>query len=142
MRRGERRKAHFEMVDITKKVDSALAGKPTEPRHFSLVPFHQLIPGTASTYLVKGLIPRNGIVAVWGPPKCGKSFWAFDLALHSALGWDYRSRRVIRGATVYCAFEGAEGYKARAAAFRQAHNIAADLVLPFYLVPVRIDLVK
>jgi len=130
------------MDDISKRVDNAIAGKLNEARHFSLVPFHELTLGTASTYLIKGLIPRNGIVAVWGPPKCGKSFWAFDLALHIALGWDYRDRRIIHGATVYCAFEGAEGYKARAAAFRKAHNIAADLVLPFYLVPVRIDLVK
>src|SRR5258708_13219689 len=93
MRRGERRKAHFEMVDITKKVDSALAGKPTEPRHFSLVPFHQLIPGTASTYLVKGLIPRNGIVPVWGPPKCGNSFWALYLPRPHRLAFHHRHRR-------------------------------------------------
>ena len=30
-------------------------------------------------------IPRVGLVVVWGPPKCGKSFWAFDLAMHA---WD------------------------------------------------------
>jgi len=39
-----------------------------------------------------------------------KEFWAFDLATLSALGWEYRGRRVIAGAVVYCAFEGAEGF--------------------------------
>src|SRR5262249_20878294 len=39
-------------------------------------------------YLVKGLIPRTGIVVIWGPPKCYKSFWATDVALHIALGWE------------------------------------------------------
>src|SRR5215468_2184985 len=118
------------------------ARPPETLRRFSLVPFNQLNPGTSSACLVKGLIPRVGIVAVWGPPKCGKSFWAFDLAMHSALGWEYRGRRVISGTVVYCAFEGAEGFKARAAAFRQHHNIAPDVEVPFFLMPTRLDLVK
>ena len=109
---------------------------------FTLVPFNRLKPGTGTSHLVKGLIPRVGIVAVWGPPKCGKSFWAFDLAMHSALGWEYRNRRVIAGTVVYCAFEGAEGFKARAAAFRRHHNVAPDAEVPFFLMPTRLDLVK
>jgi len=79
-----------------------------------------------------------GIVAVWGPPKCGKSFWAFDLAMHNALGWEYRGRRVIAGTIVYCAFEGAEGFKARAAAFRQHHDVAADGEVSLFLMPTRL----
>jgi RecA-family ATPase len=112
------------------------------PRRFHLVPFNDLNPGTGPAYLVKGLIPRVGIVAVWGPPKCGKSFWAFDLAMHSALGRDYRGRRVAAGAVVYCAFEGAEGFKARAAAFREHHHLGDVAEVPFFLVPTRMNLVK
>jgi AAA domain len=112
------------------------------PRRFQLVPFNELNPGTAPAYLVKGLIPRVGIVAVWGPPKCGKSFWTFDLAMHSALGRDYRGRRVAPGAVVYCAFEGAEGFKARAAAFRDYHHLGDVAEVPFFLVPTRMNLVK
>jgi AAA domain-containing protein len=112
------------------------------PRRFQLVPFNQLNPGAASPCLVKGLIPRVGIAAIWGPPKCGKSFWTFDLAMHSALGWQYRGRRVIAGTVVYCAFEGAEGFKARAAVFRQHHNVAPDADVPFFLMPTRMDLVR
>ena len=37
-------------------------------------------------YLVKGLIPREGLTIVWGPPKSGKSFKTFDLCMHVALG--------------------------------------------------------
>src|SRR5437763_3230918 len=118
------------------------ARPPDTLQRFPLVPFNQLSPGASSACLVKGLIPRVGIAAVWGPPKCGKSFWAFDLAMHSALGWQYRGRRVIAGTVVYCAFEGAEGFKARAAAFRQHHNIAPDAEVPFLLMPTRMDLVK
>lgn len=47
-------------------------------------------------YLVKGLLPNSGLAVIWGPPKCGKSFWAFDLGMHVALGRDYRGHRVQR----------------------------------------------
>src|SRR5262249_48624232 len=91
-------------------------------------------------YLIKGVIPRIGLVVVWGPPKCGKSFWIFDLAMHVALGWPYRDRRVQQGPVVYCAFEGQTGFQARAQAFRQTFPIEVDGPVPFYLQPVTLDL--
>jgi hypothetical protein len=69
--------------------------------------------------IVDGLIPKDGLVVVWGPPKCGKSFWVFDLMQHPALGWDYRGRAVEQGAVVYIACEGEQGIAARNTAFRQ-----------------------
>ena len=45
-------------------------------------------------YLVKGLLANTGLVVIWGPPKCGKSFWAADLGMHIALGWNYRGHKV------------------------------------------------
>ena len=65
-----------------------------EPR-FKLRPFASLDFKCKSTYLVKRLIPQEGLVVIWGPPKCGKSFWTFDLTMHIAMGrLDYRGRRV------------------------------------------------
>jgi len=87
----------------TPELVEALAGQ-IKPR-FKLRRFDELKIGTERTYLVKGLIPRTGLVVAWGPPKCGKSFWTFDLAMHIALGREYRGRRVQRGPVVYCAFE-------------------------------------
>ena len=58
-------------------------------------------------------------------------FWTFDLVLHIALGWPYRGRRVNGGPVVYLAFEGAEGFKARAEAFRRTHKITGKV--PFFL---------
>ena len=72
---------------------------------FQLIPFRDLLLGTTRNYVVKGIIPRTGIVLVWGPPKCGKSFWTFDLMMHVALDWMYRGHRVMHGEVVYCAFE-------------------------------------
>jgi hypothetical protein len=39
--------------------------------------------------------PRVGLIVVWGPPKCGKSFWVTDAMLHVALGWPYHLRNRI-----------------------------------------------
>jgi hypothetical protein len=111
---------------------------------FPLVPFSDLRPSTASTYLVKGVLPRVGLGVVWGPPKCGKSFWFFDLLAHVALAWSYRGKRVKQGAIVYCAFEGAEGFKARAEAFRRKHKdrLGTQTSVPIYIMPMRLDLIR
>ena len=106
-----------------------------------LVPFDEIKLGAESRCLIKGLIPRVGLSVIWGPPKCGKSFWVFDLAMHVALGWPYRDRRVQQGAVVYCAFEGQTGIQARVEAYRQSFPIETDEPVPFYLQPVTLDLV-
>jgi hypothetical protein len=112
-----------------------------EPR-IKLVPFNSIHLGTNRRYLVKGLIPYPGITLIWGPPKCGKSFWAFDLAMHVALGRDYRTKRVQQGAVVYCCFEGQIGFQARAEAFRLKHLAEDAEDVPFYLMPVTLDLIR
>jgi hypothetical protein len=108
-----------------------------ESNRFKLVPFKDLRPDSRSAYLVKGIMPASGIALVWGPPKCGKSFWTFDLVMHVSLGWQYRGRRVNSGPVVYCPFEGADGFKARAEAFRRAHGIAQDTEVPFFLAAIQ-----
>ncbi len=90
----------------------------TDTSRLALVPFYKIEVGTTGAYLVKGLIPREGLIVIWGPPKCGKSFWVFDLAMHIALGWPYRGRRIVQGPVVYVACEGAHGFRGRIEAFR------------------------
>jgi hypothetical protein len=111
-----------------------------EPR-IRLLAFDQIQLDPQRRYLVKGLIPRVGITVIWGAPKSGKSFWTFDVAMHIALGWNYRDRRVHQGPLVYCAFEGAVGFRARVEAFRKRFLPDDAEPVPFYLVPVTLDLV-
>ena len=109
---------------------------------FSLTRFADLKASKAPPQLIRGLIPRVGLTVVWGPPKSGKSFVVFDAMMHVAIGEDYRSREVSWGPVVYCAFEGAEGYGKRAAAFRKHHELGDKLNPPFYLVSARMDFVR
>jgi len=118
----------------------ALTARKTESR-IKLIPFDKIKLGTEPRYLVKGIIPRESLAVVWGPPKCGKSFWTFDVAMHVALNWSDRERRVQQGPVVYCAFEGQNGFEARAEAFRQTFPIETSDPVPFYLEPLTLDLV-
>jgi AAA domain len=107
---------------------------------FRPVRFRDIKLQTTSYYLIKGLIPREGLIVIWGPPKCGKSFWTFDLAMHVALGWEYRGRRVEAGTVVYIACEGERGLAARAEAFRVV-LMSEEADPPFFLLATRLDLV-
>jgi hypothetical protein len=107
-----------------------------------LIKFADIKLDNKRRYLIKGLIPRSGLTVVWGPPKCGKSFWTFDLVMHVALDWKYRGRRVHGGSVVYLALEGSEAFKARIEAFRQRHIANDAPSVPFYLVSAGINLVK
>jgi hypothetical protein len=115
--------------------------KEIKPR-FRLRRFEEITVGAECVYLVKGIIPRAGLVVVWGPPKCGKSFWTFDLAMHVVLGWEYRGRSVQRGPVVYLALEGAHGFQARVEAFRQRFLSDAPDSVPFYLIADALSLVN
>ena len=110
-------------------------------KRFDLIPFDAIAFSSAPAYLIKGLLPRVGLAVMWGPPKCGKSFLAFDMMMSVALGWRFRDRRVQQGAVVYCALEGVEGFKARVEAFRAA-KLADDVRnVPFFLSPTPLGLI-
>ena len=112
-----------------------------KPLRFALVPFDQIKIAAGPSYVVKGLIPRAGLVVIWGPPKCGKSFLTFDLAMHVALGWEYRGRRVKQGCVVYCALEGAQGFVNRVEAFRLEKLSGETSSPPFHLMASALNLV-
>jgi hypothetical protein len=111
------------------------------PYRFKLVSFCDLRPGPEPLYLVDELIPIAGLVDVWGKAKCYKSFWVLDLMLHVTMGWEYRDRAVRQGAVVYCAFEGAHGYKKRVEALRRHYAIQEDTHVPLYVMPGQANLI-
>ena len=121
--------------------NGSLEEPQTTARRIYLVPFDEIRLSARRRDLIARLSPRVGLIIVWGPAKCGKSFWVFDLAMHVALGWNYRGRRVHQGPVVYCAFEGQTGIEARVEAFRQKHMAEDAEPTPFYLEPVTLNLV-
>jgi hypothetical protein len=122
-------------------IEGGKAAPAQEPK-FRLVPFGQLRPGKEPSYLVDELIPLRGIVLIWGKRKCLKSFWTYDLSFHVARYPEYRERCILQGPVVYCAFEGAHGYKKRAEALRRYHKVPDDEIIPLFLVPGRANMLK
>jgi hypothetical protein len=103
--------------------DKERCDEPPPLRSIRFTPFADIQLGTAPRYLVRGLLPDVGLVVVWGRPKCGKSFFIFDLVAHIAAGWQYQGRRVIQRPVIYFALEGQRGFEARVVAFRQEFNV-------------------
>jgi AAA domain len=123
----------------TETDDSAPQQTKQAKQRFQLVAFDQVkVDTTRRGYLIKGLLASTGLAVVWGPPKCGKSFWAMDVGLHISLGWEYRGRRVQQVPIVYVALEGQHGFPARVEGFRCQHKVDAA---PFFLVMTRLNLI-
>jgi hypothetical protein len=95
---------------------------------------------TGRDYVIKGLLPEQCVAVAWGAPQSGKSFWAFDMAMHIALGFEYRGRRVRGGPVIYVAGEGQHGFGKRKQAFAQ-ERMAGDEPADFYLIGEPLDLV-
>jgi hypothetical protein len=89
--------------------------------------------------LIKGLLPDSGLGVIWGPPKCYKSFWAVDVALHIALEREYRDRRVKQVGVVYIGLEGRQGLPARIEAFKKHYGVDRA---PFHLITAPLNLKK
>jgi RecA-family ATPase len=116
-------------------------GQQQGKRRFELKSFDAIKVSKTPNYLVKGVLPRTGLVVVWGPPKCGKSFWVFDLVMHVALGRKYRGHRVQQGRVVYLALEGGSGFAARIEAWRRRCLAEHDQAVPFFLIDTPLALV-
>jgi hypothetical protein len=113
-------------------------------RRFPVTRFKDIKWDAGPEYLIDNFLPRRGLAVIWGPPKEGKSFSIFDLLMHVVFGWEWRGRRTASGPVVYCALEGAHGFKKRVEAFRQARigeSDASDANPPFFLMSERLNLV-
>ena len=73
----------------------------------------------ASSYLIKGVLPAQGLGQLFGDANVGKSFIAIDIGCHLALGMDWRGHKTRRWGVVYVAAEGLAGLQARFSAWCQ-----------------------
>lgn len=68
---------------------------------------------------VKGVLPRAGLVVVYGASGSGKTFAVLDLVAAISRGVDWRTRRVHQGRVAYICAEGAQGFIRRLMAYGQ-----------------------
>ena len=89
------------------------------PSRFKLLDAEEFSEQAPLDWLVKGLIPRRGVVAMYGPSGCGKSFLTLDLLGAATEGREWFGFRVVGAAVLYLCLEGAGGFGKRLAAYRQ-----------------------
>jgi len=110
----------------------ALPSRDREARRFQLVGVEELLTRPDPEPLVKGLLPKDGLVGLFGAPGAGKSVLALDLGLSVASGCGWYGRQVEQGIVVYIAAEGGAGLKGRLRAWTAGHN-GRDLSLMRFL---------
>ena len=62
-------------------------------------------PVLNSLWVLKGIIPRHGIGAMFGRSGSGKTFLATDIGLHVAAGIPWRGHRIVQMEVAYCSME-------------------------------------
>lgn len=89
-------------------------------------------------WIIENLIPKGETVLLFGDSGTGKSFSAFDMSIHIALGKPFYGRNVEPGLVIYVAAEGGKGFAKRKTAYAAFHGLGDD-ELPFYLLTRRPD---
>lgn len=71
---------------------------------------------------LKGIFPRVGIGAIFGPSGSGKSFLAIDLGIRVAAGIDWYGRKTVPAPVTYVMLEGEAGLRNRIAAWEKFYS--------------------
>jgi KaiC/GvpD/RAD55 family RecA-like ATPase len=92
-------------------------------------------------YSVDGLIAKQEIVAVYGAPKCGKTFIVTELAGCVSTGRPFFGMQTTSGLVIYVASEMGERAQRRGVAWMR-HNLGEqeDRNLPFGIIPRPVNL--
>jgi hypothetical protein len=119
--------------ELTRQLVNA-AMKPKPAVRFPITRMGDIKAILDGQWLVKHLLPAQGLAVIYGPPGCGKSFLTLDTALHVAMGLPWAGKGVKQAAVIYIAAEGGHGFANRIVAARYHLNVPDDV--PFGLITV------
>jgi hypothetical protein len=97
------------------------SAKPPEQR-FKLLGSTDLKALPPMIWRIREVFPAEGLAAVYGPSRSGKSFLLLDAACAIAEGRDWFGYRVKGAPVVYVALEGQAGFRVRVRAWEQANG--------------------
>lgn len=113
-------------------VHGLLEGRKEHPQRFRLLTAADLAAMPCMRWLVRGVLPLEGIAAVFGPSGSGKSFLVLDLLARVATGAEWFGCRARAAPVLYVALEGEAGIAQRVQAY-QAKNRFVDACVRFLL---------
>lgn len=112
------------LAALLENVHTSPAPAEPEPFRFRLMSPAELLALPARRWRVKGVLPADGVAAVYGPSASGKSFLCIDLAAAIAEGSQWFGYRVKPAPVVYLPLEGEGGIAQRAQAWQAEHGRA------------------
>lgn len=113
--------------------------------HYKLLSVGEVCESSSMHWIVKGIIPRIGLTALYGPSGSGKSFLLLDLALTIATGEAYWfGHRISAVPIIYVCLEGESGLGKRVKAWFTYTNkplpqLMRFITQPFNLLTVDVD---
>lgn len=97
------------------------------PQRFTLLTAADLAKRPPARFRVRGVLPMEGIAAIFGPSGSGKSFLVLDVLAAVASGVDWFGSRTKAAPVLYIALEGEAGIAQRVQAYQVKHGrLSAD----------------
>lgn len=115
-------------------IDQYVGRKAPAAQPFKLLTAADLAALPPMQWRVRGVLPTEGIGAVFGPSGCGKSFLVLDMMAAIARGEDWFNHRTKPAPVLYVALEGEAGISQRVRAHEVRHGAIPD-TLRFILQP-------
>lgn len=115
------KQAEVPNVDHSELKKNEEAKKAPNPNRFTFLKAGDLRRQQRVGWRVLDVIPKKGLVVMWGQPGSGKSFAAFDIGAAIARGLKYQGKRVKQGLVLIIAAEG--DLTARTMAYMKEHNL-------------------
>jgi len=128
-------------VPVGAATGAPAAGSPDAAPRFLVLTAAELVALPPIRWRVRGVLPAEGLAAVYGPSGSGKSFLVLDMLGVVADGREWFGHKVERCPVTYCALEGEHGIAQRMDAYRIRHGgVPAQLrfiAQPFSLLAAR-----
>jgi AAA domain len=114
---------HSQLIERmqVKQVEQEIERQEERKQRFKFLTPGQLVKQQRVGWRVLDVIPKKGLVVMWGAPGSGKSFAAFDIGAAIARGHKYHGKRTKRGLVLIIAAEG--DLTSRTMAYVQEHGI-------------------
>lgn len=122
------------MATVKKMVKDACGDSTAAPiadrgmQRFEVLRLKELLSRPKAEWLIKGILPKSGLVVIFGRSGSGKSFAAIDIAAHVQLGRPWRERKVRQEQVVYIAAEGGSGMGKRFQAWSLANGVNLESI--------------
>lgn len=97
-----------------------------QSERFRVIPAHEFVMRPAPEYIIDDVLPQAELVVMYGASGSGKSFMATDIAAAIATGTTWREHHTTQGSVVYCAAEGAGGFRNRLLAIAHQRQIPLE----------------